>query len=79
MLSAWWKVSGRAVCLVSGRRIQRMADRRGAAAMRRGGRRGDIQVVELARNTAVIPPNRPMVLQNPRLVDLAVVGNSSQV
>ena len=72
-------MSGRAVCLVSGRRRQRRAERRGATDMMRGGTWADIQLAELARNTAVIPPSRPRVVQTPRLVDLTVVGNSSQV
>ena len=56
-----------------------MAERRGATARRREGSWADIQLAELARKTAVIPPSRPMVLQNPRLVDLTLVGKSSQV
>ena len=64
---------------MSGRRRQRMAERRGATARRREGSWADIQLAELARKTAVIPPSRPMVLQKPRLVDLTVVGKSSQV
>ena len=64
---------------MSGRRRQRMAERRGGADMRRGGRWAASQPPELASNTAVIPPSRPIVLQNPRLVDLTLVGKSSQV